>query len=213
MIHTGPQIIEPQTLALLDQLMQDDHLTKFFLVGGTSLALQIGHRLSIDLDLFTKNPFDSADLNDYLVRQYNFNTTNISKNTVLGFLNGVKVDFIAHQYELVEPLIQHEHKRLIGLLDVGAMKLNAIGQNGQRQKDFYDVYYLLERYSLSSLLEAYTVKYPRSSTLIPLRGLTYFEEIRFELEPPMLVDSIKFEEVSNRLTQAVDEVDRVFSRS
>lgn len=213
MIHTGPQIIEPKTLALLNQLMQDEKLSPFFLVGGTSLALQIGHRLSIDLDLFTEKPFDAPALRDYLVRAYHFNTTSISDNTVLGFLQDVKVDFIAHQYKLIEPLIEYRNMRLLSMLDIGAMKLNAIGQNGQRQKDFYDIYCLLERMPLSSLLEAYTIKYPRSSTLIPLRGLTYFEEIRFDIEPPMLLESVMFNDVSERLTEAVSDVDRVFTRS
>ena len=210
MIHEDPQIIEPETLALLNLLMSDDNLSDFFLVGGTALALQIGHRLSIDLDLFSELSFNSIELNDYLSAYYSFNTTAIRSNTLLGFINEIKVDFISHQYALVKPLILREKKRFASLLDIGAMKLNAVGQSGQRQKDFYDIYYLLQYYSLSDLLSAYASKYPRSSTLIPIRGLSYFDDIKFEIEPPIQVEDVPFSKVRSRLLEAVQHVDQVF---
>lgn len=92
------ETIEESTLELLSKLMGDELLSNFVLVGGTALALQIGHRISVDLDLFTSQPFDAEELTDYLRTNYGFELDFISTNTVKGEINGVQVDCIAHQY-------------------------------------------------------------------------------------------------------------------
>lgn len=199
MIFTDHKIIHPETLELLANLQSDLALKDFFLVGGTSLALQIGHRLSIDLDLFTQNTFETQELEQYLSNKHNFFTDYVASNTLKGFINGVKVDFIMHHYPLVNPLEIYNPYRLASLQDIGAMKLNAIGHSGNRQKDFYDLYFLLEHFSLKSLMETYQKKYPKSNPIIPLKSLVYFDDIDFEIENPLLVRKVSFEEVKERL--------------
>ena len=95
MIHTEKEIILPETLQLLKELQQDPLLGQFFLVGGTALALHIGHRLSIDLDLFSEKPFDTNELETHLALNYTFNTDYLASNTLKGFIDEIKVDFIA----------------------------------------------------------------------------------------------------------------------
>ncbi|MDP9082106.1 MAG: nucleotidyl transferase AbiEii/AbiGii toxin family protein [Bacteroidota bacterium] len=97
------QTVSPGTLELLISLMKDEELWEFFLVGGTALSLQIGHRVSIDLDLFSINPFDENLLLAYLESTCKFQLDYQSKNTLKGQINGVKVDFITHSYPLVYP--------------------------------------------------------------------------------------------------------------
>ena len=92
--------------------MQDVILTDFKLVGGTALALQIGHRISIDLDLFNPNTFDENELLDYLQNHYNFKINYQSKNTLKGEIDNIKIDFIAHQYVDLYPEIVIENIRL-----------------------------------------------------------------------------------------------------
>ena len=210
MIFTNKEIILPQTLALLEQLQSDDFLQDFFLVGGTSLALQIGHRLSIDLDLFSQKEFDTQDLENHLVKNYSFFTDFVAKNTLKGSTNQIKTDFITHTAPLVEPLIHHKTLRLASIIDIGAMKLNAIAHSGNRQKDFYDMFYLLEHHALIKYLGAYEKKYPNSNLTIPLKGLTYFEDIDFNIEKPMLVKKITFKQVKDRLITATKYSDKVF---
>jgi hypothetical protein len=210
MIHTDERIIKPATFQLLRKLQSDEELSSFFLVGGTSLALQLGHRHSIDLDMFSQHAFDDGKLLTYLDKNYKFYLSSFEKNTVLGFVDDVKVDFIAHEYELVHPLVETDGVRMASLLDVGAMKLNAISHSGQRQKDFYDMYFLLEKYSLSQLLAAYEKKYPRSSPLMPLRATAYFGDIEFDVEPPELIIAVSFDAVRERLTEAVQNPDKIF---
>jgi predicted nucleotidyltransferase component of viral defense system len=210
MIYKAPDIILPETLDLLRQIQKDSHFDDFFLVGGTALALQINHRLSIDLDFFTILPFDNQRLESYLTEKYAFNTDDVAQNTLKGFINSIKVDFLTHAYPLVRTLVQEEGLSLASMEDIGAMKLNAIAHSGKRQKDFYDMFFLLEHHSLRDLLNAYQIKYPNSNPIIPLRGLTWFEDIDFEIEKPMLVKKISFNQVKSRLLEAAKHPEMVF---
>ncbi|MFT7121742.1 MAG: putative nucleotidyltransferase component of viral defense system [Neolewinella sp.] len=211
MIHTGPQIIEAKTLQLLKEIQADELFKEFVLVGGTSLALQLGHRHSIDLDLFSLSTFNNLELEQDVLSSHSFIRTSLDRNTLKGFVSNVKVDFITHAYPWVEPIIELEGLRLATCLDVGAMKLNAISGSGQRQKDFYDMYFLLERYSLSEIVKAFQEKYQHSSPLVPVRALTYFEDVRFDIEPPELIKKVQFGAVKSRLIRAVELPDHRFS--
>ena len=176
MLHKTADIILPPTLNLLEELQQDEQLDAFTLVGGTALALQIGHRFSVDLDFFCFEAFDTQTLSEHL-SGYGFHISAIEKNTLLGVIRGVKTDFIVHQYPMVKPLVREDGLRLASIVDISAMKLNAISHNGQRLKDFIDIYCLLETLPLQSMLDAYTQKYPNSNLMIPLKGVTYFDEV------------------------------------
>lgn len=211
MLHKNPTVILPETLQLLEQIQQDEVFRDFFLMGGTALALHIGHRLSVDLDFFTLAPFDNAFLEAHLHQQYGFSTDYAAANTLRGTALRVKVDFLTHAYPLVKPLCNEDGLRLASLEDIGAMKLNAIAHGGNRQKDFYDLYFLLEYRSMRTLLDAYQSKYPNSNPIIPLKGLTWFEDIDFELERPLLAHAIDFEVVKTRLIEATNQPDRIFS--
>lgn len=210
MLHKKKDVILPATLALLERLQCDEDLSAFFLVGGTSLALQIGHRFSVDLDLFTLEPFDTQALVDHLNTNYAFQLSSVARNTLMGVIEGVKVDFIRHAYPLVLPILEIDGLRLVSKEDIGAMKLNVIAHNGQRLKDFIDVYYLLELVPLQSLLDSYAVKYQNSNIMIPLKGLTYFDDLDLKMDPPILSKEISVEAIKKRLRKAVEEPDRVF---
>ena len=121
--------------------MQDDLFKDFFLVGGTALALQIGHRLSIDLDFFSTGSFNEDDLLLAIEDKYNFKLDYRGKNTLKGEIAGVKVDFITHNYPLVKPFLQVDGVPMASLSDIAAMKLNAISGNGAWIKDFVDIAY------------------------------------------------------------------------
>jgi len=97
--------IEARTLELLIRLMQDEALDSFFLVGGTALALQIGHRKSIDLDLFRFSSFDTIPVFEFLADKYRFEAEFQTKDTLRGSIEGVKIDLLTHPYPLVEELI------------------------------------------------------------------------------------------------------------
>ena len=174
MLHK--ETIDAATLELLKRLMGDERLQGFLLVGGTSLALQIGHRISVDLDLFTEKEFEADELREYLEQNYRLQTDYLAFATVKGEIEGVQVDCIAHAYPWLKPFVFEEGVRLASLEDICAMKLNAIAGNGTRIKDFVDVAYLSSMFSLEQMLKFYEEKY-HANPLMPLKGIVYFADI------------------------------------
>lgn len=134
MLHK--ETVERTTFELLIKLMQDKRFKNFNLAGETALALYLGHRKSIDLDLFTPDNFDSNKLEEYLIDKYNFKSSYLEKNTLKGTINDVKIDCITHNYPYIEPPFKSEEGiRLYSIKDITAMKLSAIADNGTRIKD------------------------------------------------------------------------------
>ena len=137
MLHQ--KILKEETLQLLKELMSDDYLQGFNLVGGTALSLYLGHRQSIDLDLFSKNEFDVASLRRHLVDKYNFKERYTEKQTLKGDINGVFIDCIRYDYPHISPINMLDNIRITSIPDLLAMKIAAITDSGEREKDFVDV--------------------------------------------------------------------------
>lgn len=205
------ETVTPSTLELLTKLMDDPQLKDFVLVGGTSLALQIGHRVSVDLDLFSIHSFLETDLNQYLIDRYHFETDFLARSTVKGEIAGVQIDCLSHAYPLVGEINIYENIRLASLHDIAAMKLNAISGNGTRIKDFIDIAYLAEYMSLKEMLNSYQSKYKTMNVLIPVKALTYFDEINFA-EPIKMLSSKKFnwKKIEKRIYEMLKNPHRIF---
>lgn len=158
MLHK--ETVSEGTLDLINRLMADEQLKDFYLVGGTALSLMIGHRISIDIDLFTDKDFDAPLVAEYLKSQYETEVRSVNKNSVSGFMEGIKFDLISHRYPHVKPIEIRDGIRMLSLNDIAAMKVNAIVGNGTRIKDFIDIYYLLKELSYRQIIESYVKKYP-----------------------------------------------------
>ena len=181
--------------------MHDVLLRDFFLVGTAALALQIGHRICFDLDLFSTSPFDNDQMLSDLEYGYNFSLDSQNKNTLKGEIEGVKVDFITHNYPLVKPLLLGESIRMASLYDIAAMKLNAISGNGNKLKDFIDVAYLSSMLTLSDMLDAYQEKYASRNPTMVIKALDYNQDINFDENIEMLGGHYSWENVKSRLSQ------------
>lgn len=193
--------IQPRTLQLLKQLQQLDILQDFILVGGTSLALQIGHRISIDLDLFTTSTIDISTIPNYINQFGNLRIVNQTPYILNLYIDDIKVDFVAYRYPFLTPFIIQDGLKLATITDIAAMKLAAIVGRGSR-KDFIDLFFILEHFSLSELLDFYKQKYPDSSDFLVFKSLTYFEDA--ELEPmPKMLKSINWEEIKAKIIEVV----------
>ena len=203
MLHIDSFIIEPHTFELIPQLQAIPALKEFYLVGGTALALQLGHRNSIDIDLFTKNDFSVEDLLSALASHFSVQSTFKANGTLLSFVENVKVDFIRHPYPLILPPITEEGITFLSKEDIVAMKLNAISNSGKRLKDFIDVYFLLEHFSLSEMIGFYTTKYPNFNPLIAIRAINYFEDIDPSIDPPKLKIKLPLAEIKKRINDSV----------
>lgn len=193
--------VESNTLELLKKLTQEPFLAKTRLVGGTALALQYGHRMSIDLDFFGIIEEDSIAIKEVLS---NIGKTSVFKETTnikIYTVNGIKVDFVNYKYPWIDTIIEKDGLRLASPKDIAAMKINAIEGRGTK-KDFIDMYFLLKHYSLEEILTFYAKKYPENSQFRALMSLSYFEDAEKELMPKMFC-SIEWEEMKDFILDKV----------
>jgi hypothetical protein len=181
------QTTSPELLELLTKLMLDGFFQKFILVVGTSLALQIGHRNSVDINLFGQQEINKDVFED---RLNNYGITEISqstKNILISSVNNIKVDFVNYNYPLLKPYKTIENVRLAFLEDIAAMKLNAIMGRGSK-KDFIDLYFLLKKFSMKEIFDFYTDKYTNGSKFLVLKSLVYFTDADGQPQPKMYLD-------------------------
>jgi hypothetical protein len=179
------QTIDTKTLELLKGLMLEEIFKDMYLVGGTSLALQIGHRKSIDIDLFGKIDADEFEIQSILKRFGSMTHLSKSKNINIYSVNNIKIDIVNYPFPLLEEKTEIDGIRLAGLKDIAAMKLSAIAGRGSK-KDFIDLYFLLQKFSLSELFHLYKLKYKDGSEAIVLKSLTYFDDADNDIMPVML---------------------------
>lgn len=196
--------INKQTLELLDSFCRHPKLSDFFLVGGTALALQLGHRISIDLDFFSVKPLKTNELIGVLEEEYQAEIFQLTDNTIVGKVNDVKIDFIAHQYPLLKELKMENHIRLSSLEDIAAMKLNAIKNRGSK-KDFVDLYFLLKQFSLTEMLSLVNKKYSNNVDVLTLKSLVYFDDAELQPDCEMRI-AVTWDEVKKEIEKKTLEL-------
>ena len=179
------ETIEPATLELLKRLQEIPLLSKTRLVGGTSLALQIGHRKSIDIDLFGEVDCEQYELVDSLSEIGKLTIIKESRNIHVYQLDGVKVDIVNYKYPWIKPMIVEDELRLADIRDIAAMKITAIIGRGTK-KDFIDLAFLLDIFPLDKILSCYEKKYPEASRFMAMKSLVYFDDAEPEPMPYML---------------------------
>lgn len=176
----------------------------FYLAGGTALALQIGHRDSVDFDFFTHGPFDTARLFERLLSA--FVPTSVVKvqderNTLSVIAAGnIKLSFMSYPYPLLRPLVTTEHLDLADMADIGCMKLSAITGRGT-MKDYVDLYVILQRIPLHELLALCAVKLPQLDRALILKALVYFDDLDLEPVRYMKEHEVPFAEVKKYLIE------------
>ena len=206
------ECVSESLLMLLKQLMKSDVFKDYFLVGGTSLAMQIGHRRSDDIDLFTQKEIDKDEIGDYLFSNYRDKTLVINSQKIIYQvkINDIKVDFVKHPYNLVEAVNEDEGIRYLGKKDIAAMKIRAIENSGNRAKDFIDIYYLLMEMSLESIFESYKKKYSVNDIHSAKKSLGYFEDVPDESwnEVRMINDKIPIKKIKRIIVEKIIEYDK-----
>lgn len=182
------ETIIPETHLLLEKLSTLPVLEDARLVGGTALALQLGHRTSVDLDFFGRINADSEDLRDILREVGRVEVASVSKNINIFWINGVKVDMVNYPYPWLDLPIVEDGVRLASLNDIAAMKISAIVNRGTK-KDFIDLYTLLQHFALDEILDMYSRKYSDGSLFIVMKSLTYFDDAETDPMPNVLNDT------------------------
>jgi hypothetical protein len=184
---------------------------RFYLAGGTGLALQLGHRDSIDFDFFTSDHFDTIALYKNLLQifgQKNISKTLEEKDTLSVVLyEDIRMSFFYYSYALLEPLIKEEFLDIAAVADIGCMKLSAVVGRAV-EKDYVDLYFILKNISLSALLAKAKEKMPDLDRNLILKSLIYFDDVKTEhiiFKPGF---QVPFEQVKRFLAEEVKKAAR-----
>ena len=194
--------VEPGTLGLLKNLMSLPELDHYYLVGGTALALQLGHRISVDLDMFTQQPIDKTGLLDTLQSSFEVLIETEGANMLITNINGIKVDFVKMSYPVLFPPIIEEGVRMLKVRDIAPMKLKPVTQRGSK-KDFYDIYYLLESLSLAEMLNLFSQKFKQNEVFHVIKSLSYFEDAENYPDPLVFDKTVSWSKVKSTIRNAV----------
>lgn len=172
-----------------------DILTNSYLVGGTALALQLGHRISYDLDFFTPQEFDSKLVLQRL-QEVGFILEQEAWGTLLGYIEDTKFSLFVYKYPLIDQTFQYQSIEIAGLKDLAAMKLAAISSRGTK-RDFTDLYYLLNKFPLKEALKFYDQKFKnlRTNKVHILKSLDYFVDADNDPELNMLVNDCSWDDI------------------
>lgn len=193
-------------MKLFEDLSSRQFIKDFYLAGGTCLALQIGHRQSIDFDFFIPADFNTATVIKELTQFGNYKRENEEKNTINGSLNEVRISFFGYPYKIIDKYIIYRNIRLAGMKDIAAMKLEAIAGRGSK-KDFIDLYFLCNYFSLDDIFSFHAQKYGSglSNQYHLLKSLVYF--IDAEEEPlPFMLENVDWGMVKSRIISQVKKL-------
>ena len=201
------QTVLPDTLELLKTLMNQPLLYEMRLVGGTSLALQYGHRRSVDLDFFGKTTEDIEELTEMMNHcAENVKRGTCSKKIKTFYLNEVKVDVVNYDYKWIDEPVIEQGLILASPKDIAAMKVNAVMGRGTK-KDFVDVYFLLQHFSFDDIIRFYLQKYPEGSEYRGLLSMTYFADA--DPQPmPFMFQPVEWNTIQQEILHQVDSYNK-----
>ncbi|HAK76110.1 MAG TPA: hypothetical protein DCM71_04195 [Runella sp.] len=202
MLYTST--VDNNTLSLLLRLMEWPVLKKFALVGGTNLSLQLGHRMSVDLDLFSNEEFLSEDIILTIDKIFpSFELIYRTEKSCMGIIEGIKVDMILHKYDYLQPIKEIEGIRLVSISDIIPMKLSAMAQRSAK-KDFWDIAELLNHFTIAEMLELFGKKYKNHDYGYIVHSLYYFEDADNQ-EDPVDLKGVVWEQVKEKIKRAANE--------
>jgi len=182
------QVLPGNTKAILAVLEKSEIIQKAYLAGGTALALQLGHRISYDLDFFTQEEFDEQILLPEIKKIANFQLEKIAWRTILGNFRGVKFSIFYYKYPFLCAAKKFGMIKITDIRDIAAMKIAAIASRGAK-RDFVDLYFICkENISLGEVIQLYNKKYKNlaATEMHIMKSLIYFDDAESDEMPKML---------------------------
>jgi len=202
MIPLHFETITPVMHRVLKALMETPELKHFRLVGGTALALQLGHRISVDLDLFTDQSTDFSNLRNILPAKFPSATFLAqSVNGQTWAIEGVKCDLFDWKVPFSQAPVQVEKLRLASLDDLAAYKLESFS-NRKSEKDFRDIAEILQHWTFEQVLQTFRKRYPFMQTGVVIPPLLSPESVIRDSNIRMLIKE-SFEEAATRIQKAI----------
>ena len=176
--------VDARLLLLMKRISQIKSIRdKFYLAGGTALALQLGHRKSFDIDLFTKEDFDT-EIFTQLILSINGKILRDQKGTIDAVIDGIKLSMLSYPYELIEEFHNIEQIKVADIRDIACMKVVAISQRAEK-KDFFDIYEILNILPPNELKILFLKKYGsnRINCYHILKSFFYFDDAENSADP------------------------------
>lgn len=203
-----PETIDKKTESVLAKIKNLPWIKNFYLAGGTALALQLGHRESIDLDFFSVADFSVQKIKTDLSKIGKLAVDYEEKGTLSGALDGVKISFFHYDYNQLFPLISYGGIFLADERDIAAMKIDTISSRGSR-KDFVDIYFLMKEYGLEEIIGFFENKYKNIhyNKLHILKSLVYFTDAENDPQPLMRAD-FDWEKAKKEIESGVKTISR-----
>lgn len=206
-------ILPKSTRQALERLSKRPWLKKsrWYLAGGTALALQTGHRVSYDLDFFTPEAdFDNTELLNHLAKYKNWETSVNKKSTVYGLLSKAKVSFIAYPFFVPkQPFLHYGTLDILDARDIAVMKIIAVSQRG-RKRDFYDLFWCAHHLdTLESIIKKLPTQYPNLAHNYNhiLTSLVYFNDAESDPDPEIKFPA-QWQDVKDFFMREVPKISR-----
>lgn len=176
----------------------------FYLVGGTAIALHLGHRRSIDFDLFTDNSFNPLNIRKKILKNNQINQTfSQGEGELTVLINNVKVTFFHYPFAINRSFDFEGYIKLPDLLTLGAMKAFALGRRA-KWKDYVDLYFIFKKYSFKDLInKTYSIFKNEFNEKLFRSQLGYFEDIDYSEEIQYMTG---FEEKDSDIKQFLEEI-------
>lgn len=182
-------------------------LNPFALVGGSALSLRYGHRSSIDIDLFFHEKFNHQQIIDELEENFQHRFVYKQQQTAFGifcFINDIKVDIVYFPHLPIKEIEVMDDIRMYSIADISAMKIQAI-LGRAKKKDFWDLYELLQHYSLQQLIDWHKQKYPSQMLAISIpHAITYFADAE-DSETPVSFKNQTWEKIKKEISKTVSD--------
>ena len=182
------QTISSETLDLIKSFKKDSLPRDTYLAGGTAIALQLGHRKSLDLDFFTDTEFVESQWQQKLEKDIGFKLMQKDWQTLIGEIDGIKFSLFYYKYPLIEKSVEFYGTILASLEDLSAIKLDTVISRGTK-RDLIDIYFLAQKFGLSKMFDFYDKKYGNfeEMELMIKKSLVYFDDAEKDEDPQMLV--------------------------
>jgi len=199
--------VEENTLQLLQELMGLKFLKPFSLIGGTALSLQLGHRRSVDIDLFCLEDFDKGKMHEKLYGHFakRINITSSVKNPlgVFAHVDEVKVDICWRPFPLLKPVMEIEGVRMWSLEDIAASKIFAISHRAVK-KDFWDIDRLLDFFTIEEMASFYNTRYQQALAISVAKMVLYFDDAESS-EAPVCLMGKTWEQVKKGIGKKINK--------
>lgn len=191
------QAILPDAIRGIQLVSRVSLVQKAYLAGGTALALQLGHRVSEDLDFFTGEEFDEQQLlveleGLGLIRE------SVGWRTINGRINKTKFSIFYYKYPLLSETLEFEGIKLASKQDIAAMKIHAMEDRGVK-RDFIDLFFLAREFTIDQMLEYYDRKYGvlEDRVFHIIKSMGYFDEADNDDWKPEMIKEVEWGQVKN----------------